>query len=510
MVPVKKPGRPLSACPHPRDQQCGCGGVTAAIPRRQTCGCGTSTPPLSGQATPQHSHGDSMDASSPTNPTFKVQKTTSRPSSSRKQSYDPANFGRVDMNSVNIVPFEHGPQGVSLPFMNGYVLPGAPPTYKHIAQYANIQPQLSHITIQTPFDTRPGRTNGFSKENGNELEDVVENPLATPTDSNSKGLKGAAIGGSCCATAPTSGTNGTAKGGSCCAPKQPSQSHSSSSLNSNSKPQEVHARSCCSSKPAPQMIKQEPMSSHSPLNMTPQILHQILPPNGLPFNPALYPQYLPQTTVFTYPPTYGSLQNPLRPSAWRQSVRANSYGQPQMEPPLPPSNPPFGIPVAENLDTVHTCSCGDACQCIGCAAHPYNDATQDYVRSAWSSMNGEQEPSETYAYEYSNGNGHSFSPGAEKISPPTANTPSSATSATGEEQSLSASDFFFVNYPFSSEDGCGGDTESCPCGDDCQCLGCTIHHQQPPMPCEGEKDSCPCGDECECIGCEIHNGTIKI
>lgn len=43
-----------------------------------------------------------------------------------------------------------------------------------------------------------------------------------------------------------------------------------------------------------------------------------------------------------------------------------------------------------------------------------------------------------------------------------------------EEQALSPSDFFFVSYPLSG-DGCGGDTTSCPCGDGCQCLGCTIH-----------------------------------
>lgn len=43
-----------------------------------------------------------------------------------------------------------------------------------------------------------------------------------------------------------------------------------------------------------------------------------------------------------------------------------------------------------------------------------------------------------------------------------------------EDQALSPSDFFFVSYPLSG-DGCGGDTTSCPCGDGCQCLGCTIH-----------------------------------
>lgn len=519
MVPVRKPGRPLSACPHPRDQPCGCGSVTAAIPRKQTCHCGTSTPPTSsGQATPQDSHGGSTDAPSPTKPTFKVQKTTSRPQSSRKQSFDPANFERMDMNSINIVPFEQRPQGIPLPFTNGYALPGVPQPYGYVPQYANIQAQFSHVPIQASPHMHsgvPATVNGFSKENGNGLEHVIESPLATPIELNSNGSDGAVNGGSCCAPpASTNGTNGksngSTNGGSCCAPKQPSHSHSSSSASSVSEPQEIKVGSCCSSKAAPIMMKQESISSHGTPNMTPQMAHQILPPNGMAFNPAMFPQYLPQTTVFTYPPTYGSFQNPLQPSAWRQSVRANSYGHPQMQAHPPLRSLPFETPVVpESLDTVHTCSCGDGCQCIGCAAHPYNDATQDYVRSAWSSMNIEQAPSEIYANGHSNGNGNSAPPGGETIASPTAHTPSSTTSGIGEEQSLSASDFFFVNYPFSSEEGCGGDTESCPCGDDCQCLGCTIH-QQPPIPCEGEKDACPCGDECECIGCEIHNGTVKV
>jgi hypothetical protein len=90
-----------------------------------------------------------------------------------------------------------------------------------------------------------------------------------------------------------------------------------------------------------------------------------------------------------------------------------------------------------------------------------------------------------------------------------------------EEQALSPSDFFFVSYPLSGE-GCGGDTTSCPCGDGCQCLGCTIHSldevgeaagmpsageevvQPPPVQAvvgeetveeagKGEKKSCCCG-----------------
>lgn len=51
----------------------------------------------------------------------------------------------------------------------------------------------------------------------------------------------------------------------------------------------------------------------------------------------------------------------------------------------------------------------------------------------------------------------------------------SETSSSWNEPALSASDYFFVTYPFAGE-GCAGDTTTCPCGDECQCLGCSIHN----------------------------------
>lgn len=147
---------------------------------------------------------------------------------------------------------------------------------------------------------------------------------------------------------------------------------------------------------------------------------------------------------------------------------------------------------------------------------------------------------------------------------PTAGTPSDTT---GDDIPLSASDFFFVNYPFAN-DGCGGDTLSCPCGDDCACLGCFIHNNPDSLPlampdedehmngndmiarsikdeqttpkpkgsccggptpveedsdtengfvntailsnygeiCGGDEETCPCPpDGCRCIGCTIHS-----
>jgi hypothetical protein len=518
MVPVRKPGRPLSACPHPRDQGCGCGSVTAAIPRKQTCHCGTGTPPQSAgsQIVPQPTNPLS-DAPSPTKVAFKVQKS-SRPPSSRKMSFDPANFERMDMNQVHIMPFEQRVQNIPT---NGYVVPQS--MYGYAPQYANIQPQFGQVPMQPPPPLHgidgpvphTNGTNGFSNGLQNGLENVIESPLATPTTFES-GDSGKYTNGA--SYKPVNNINGNSRpseGGSCCAPKQKSHSHSSPNGNSKSVPAaaEPPKRSCCSSKPDQQTLKEESMSTTSSAHSTPQIPHQILPQNGVSFNPTFYQQYLPQTTVFTYPPTYGSFQNPLQPSEWRQSFRSNNYTQQPI--PLPSGAIPFDTAlVPDTLDTVHSCCCGDTCQCIGCAAHPYNDATQDYVRSAWASMSIDRSTSDPYSNGNTpiNGNGNGVMPIQPKpvdvVSSPTAHTPSSSTSGNGEEQSLSASDFFFVNYSFVS-DGCGGDTESCPCGDDCQCLGCTIHNQ-PAIPCGGEEGDCPCGDDCECIGCEIHKGGTMI
>src|SRR3569833_2106400 len=45
MIPVRKPGRPLSTCPHRTTERktCGCHGITVAFPRRQKCPCVDST-----------------------------------------------------------------------------------------------------------------------------------------------------------------------------------------------------------------------------------------------------------------------------------------------------------------------------------------------------------------------------------------------------------------------------------------------------------------------------------
>jgi hypothetical protein len=520
MVPVRKPGRPLSACPHPRDQACGCGSVTAAIPRKQTCHCGT--PSQSAISVVPRPPTGTSDLPSPNKPSFKVQKV-SRPSSSRKQSFDPANIERIDMNHVNIQPFEQKPPNVPVAFTNGYTMASPAAVYGFTPQYASMQAQYGMVPMQPPphrnevnGSVGPPVMNGY--RNGahhNGLEHVIESPLGTPIFGNGHATK--FTSGQSFMEPGKGLSNGNGKisnGGSCCAPKQPSHSHSSSS-SSISEPREAQRGSCCGPKLEKAILKKESVSDGSSAQNTPQIPHQTLPQNIMPLNAVMYQQFVSQPTIFTYPPTYGSWQNPLQPSAWREGMRSN-YAQGEI--PLPPDGLPYEAPVMSgNLDTTHTCGCGDTCQCIGCAAHPYNDATQDYVRSAYASMSIERPSSEVYnngqpgTNGHTNGNVSTQGQNVDQAASPTALTPSSTTSGAADDQNLSADNFLFVNYPFTGE-GCGGTMQECPCGDDCECIGCTIHGNQLsdiPMPCCGSEYDCPCGDDCQCIGCEIHKNAPR-
>lgn len=298
-----------------------------------------------------------------------------------------------------------------------------------------------------------------------------------------------------------------ARGGCCGGGANGNKSHSSPTStgpstpapNANNRP-EKKTGSCCSSNAVDSDNKHTPSSTPAQPQGSHPFHGMMMPPfqGPMPMVNGMYP-FFPQPTVFTYPPQYGTYMQPLQPEQWRQVMAALSFGQPAPSnafnmtrggvETVPYTPPPQDSP-PKNTGTSHQCDCGEGCQCIGCAAHPYNEATQNYVRSAWNSMMEEQ----------SNGNGSYTKHGtpqdasathtpnetrAASTTPVEVNgngtapqTPSDAASVPGEEQTLSANDFFFVSYPFG--DPCAGDTASCPCGDDCQCIGCFIHSNPDP------------------------------
>ena len=136
----------------------------------------------------------------------------------------------------------------------------------------------------------------------------------------------------------------------------------------------------------------------------------------------------------------------------------------QQHPILPYQATEAGTVVGEGVS--HACSCGDSCNCLGCPAHPYNEATQGMVRSAMSSM---LDDSTDKVAAPGSANGSAVAAGTAPSSPTPAHTPASEKSE--DQVQATASDFFFVSYP----NLCDGAENTCPCGDDCQCLGCFFH-----------------------------------
>ncbi|TQS36990.1 hypothetical protein Golomagni_02549 [Golovinomyces magnicellulatus] len=239
-------------------------------------------------------------------------------------------------------------------------------------------------------------------------------------------------------------------------------------------------------------------------NIVPHIESQITPPNNVEFRPQLYSYPSSHPNMFSYiPTTYGSFSNPLDVSIWRQtqqnlfsyppdmyasyasSMDAStldqnqgtlfSHSQIHNEPPSTYTT--TTLPEVRSFTT--NCNCGETCQCVGCISHPYNDATKDYVRSAWQILSMENASSASLKNASTTTENESLplQQNLENGSSPNPPTPSSL-SANGEEQSLSENDFLFVNYSFPLKCCPGGDANYL-CGADCQCLECGIHKRNP-------------------------------
>lgn len=534
MVPVRKPGRPLSLCPHPPSRQCGCaGGVTAAIPRKQQCRCGASKPPASkgGSASPKikSSPPGETPPKSPAKTTsgsgsFRVQKPP-KPQS-RKASIDPSTLNRIDLSQVNIMP--------SLDTRSPSQTPNRTPVMQTI-------PNLSNGHYGQIHHPGQGAMNHI-------MYPIFPHQMPPPGSNHNMAPIHAEV------------HSGTISSESFLAGQTP---HTPISEGRNNHLATLHRRagsgtnndvmpkkgSCCgSASSTPQPASMQPVEAAHVPQPSPGMVMPGVGPQGQPFA-----HFYPHPTVFTYPPHYGSYLQPLLPELWKQamdSMMAQGLGSPN---PMGPPNIGYmtsPAPSTPTIGTSHVCTCGDGCQCIGCAAHPYNDATQNYVRSAWNLMmedswaNGMSSPIATQAPQapqplpqvgelpHTNGrhpsplgntktessccgNGHAN--GSSSASPvlaahhveglngngntsvagptsststaatgpgtvtspkasPTPQTPSDTASGTSDEI-LSANDFFFVTYPLT--DTCVGDTASCPCGDDCQCLGCVVHGNNP-------------------------------
>ncbi|KAI1387711.1 uncharacterized protein F4822DRAFT_290487 [Hypoxylon trugodes] len=437
LLPVRKPGRPLSTCPHPPGKACQCrSSVTAAIPRGAACRCGggssvkTNGTPTIVKAEPS----DNPPLSPAKQASFRIQKPTTKPP--RKQSADASALQRMNPSSLNLV----NAANVSVT---------APGNGASIPDYTSYIPSLQNGNHQYP--TYP--------HINSRLDSAVDSPLMSLNGSLSGPPLMQASGNE------VSDSSGTLTPGTSSSPY-----HTPTSSNGDSLPQEPPfeaAGSCCSQRIRPQPQPQTQVQNHiqfqGQMQTRPQeqthmmgYAPQVITNNGsimgqfqqIAANQQMYPiSNFGQSALYPETSSYGTPHFPLQQSQWEQLVASLI---PQVE---PNGNAPGSY-------TSHVCNCGPDCDCLGCLAHPYNQATCEYIR-------------EVMAFQETNVNGKIDSgnsipdpPLAVSETPPApAQTPSDTDSPGGNDQNLSPSEFLFVDY------GSG----MCGCGDDCACVNCMIH-----------------------------------
>ncbi|KAM0251663.1 hypothetical protein ACHAQJ_008077 [Trichoderma viride] len=487
MVPVRKPGRPLSSCPHPASRPCTCAAVMAAIPKSQKCPCGTAEEASSRKTADRETSNGMVTPPSPapkgtaTTPAYRVQKTSSKNGAGKKQ-IDPAGLERMDASQLNILS---SPELKSPLSPTNGTMPTTPTTSTAFPGYG----MMGFLPNGGSFNANMAMFPVYQQlASANPMAGHTVSKLAAqnnfPPLMNEQGT--ALTARSCCGNGKSTG-----------APANEQHEPKANGTNG----VENQPKSCCSS--GGEKSETKPHERTPAAEMAPQANSIMMPhfnsvPVGMPNG--VYP-YFAQPAIFAYPPSYGSYMQPLQPDQWRQLMTALSFGQPatnvQQNIPYNATAPPqfqqSNTLEADSSWTAHHCGCGDTCQCIGCATHPYNQATQNYVRSAWNSMkedapkrhrhtdsthsipnSNHETPTPTPSNQSPNGGSTPIIAKLEgTASPVTAQTPSDANSTLGEELTLSANDFFFVSYPFG--DVCEGEMANCPCGDGCQCIGCAIH-----------------------------------
>ncbi|EAW07513.1 putative copper-activated transcription factor GRISEA [Aspergillus clavatus NRRL 1] len=152
-----------------------------------------------------------------------------------------------------------------------------------------------------------------------------------------------------------------------------------------------------------------------------------------------------------------------------------------------------------NGELKHNCTCGDTCQCLGCASHPFNNTTRQHVQemgllvtldgeeSSFDGLNGYHDfssrgtPSSApldYHFNRLNHFGHGTDPmathnGSDK---PVQNGGSPSASYASDQHLMVPSEYYTIEYPVKLPNACSNASGSCLCGSDCSCVGCLTHN----------------------------------
>ncbi|KAI0540321.1 hypothetical protein GGR58DRAFT_158979 [Xylaria digitata] len=452
MIPVRKPGRPLSSCPHQKGKPCNCNNITAAIPRNGKCGCGTSEPTIIDIRAVVKTEPPPSDIApmSPTKTTsFRVQKHVTPKSPSRKQSYDVSLLSQMDPNTINVIPN----QGLALGTNGNINHTGAIPSSGFMSNFGSSYNPEGPLGPNLEYMQMLGRLDGAA------LNTLFENPHAAVSDSPPTGLS----------------SNETSIHSSLDASGTPHYTPTSGSPSSGSYTRglSTEAMNCCAKGSSTiSLAHDQPEERKPPQDALGLMRYGESIPNhdpnmsALEFSSTIHgrptTQHNQQNTAYTYPISYGSsFYEPLQYAQWQQMMTSQSQSiSPQSAYMTSHSRME---PVAAESDsyTAHQCGCGEGCQCLGCATHPFNAAMQEYVLSAI-------QDEHSISPSLSNGDTNGVSNATNEASAGILASPVVDASPASEAGSTGMNDYLFVAY-------CPGSPHSCPCGDQCACVGCMIH-----------------------------------
>jgi hypothetical protein len=559
LLPVRKPGRPLSACPHIPGPggKCRCGTIIAAIPRNQKCPCGTN----SGTApVVTINHSTSLPTSTPAMPSppkhvFRVQKSYSSLSptpTTQGLSYDINNLDRVNSDSYNIASSQAmaimgpqpvdtvssligntatmGPQPVDIAssLIGNMATMGPQPVGTASSFVGNIAatdlahnglaPHLMGWTAQPQFHNMPNQSltpMGYSAPDGSNGFPATVIPFASGMNSSFTAAMASSF-------APMHGSIGT-------------PSSSSSSNNGN------FSHSMMQASVSPEVQHLTPGFPAHEIQSSAGVANTIMPipiygnhheasSSGMNTHQATDFTPPPEATIFVVPTHCGTYDNPLQPRQWlrdnlRMMVAPPSENKPTAVGVAGNMSPPDSISEHDTLQscTLHSCSCGPTCQCVGCLAHLDNAATHQAVNSAHNITDegSSPTPNNNITGGHTNINDMNFSPIGDPQGIPNGNNENPAgpsdmneicfttmldfegmqnssagnVAGTGEDSMASLTDtpdgpdtdnlvlptenFFWAAFPVDDQT-CNGDADSCQCSPECHCVGCLIHNMEVP------------------------------
>ncbi|KAL4895889.1 hypothetical protein BDV59DRAFT_145681 [Aspergillus ambiguus] len=450
MMKVPKAGRPLAKCPHPKGS-CSCQKLYAfmiRIPKGSTCLCRPvyQVPVEAGESAPSTS--TTPVAPSPSPASGKIQKSSKKqiklaPENLAKALDSIPEFGKHEVD--NVPSFQPAP----FPFQN--ISPEKP--NDGLGSSQNIQMPRAPVAQTVHHDDT------VKLEGGSCCSHKSQAPAPTPAPAPSQSA--------CCKKPEIASSNGHME--------QLGNAFQDSS----------YATNLGTSSYVPISTPHWPQFQPAAQSqfMQPALASQTL--NG-------FSNYMPNYMTQPAPET----SNNLSPHAV-----SGSMGYPTA---MPQSFPNFIYPSPGEGDPSHDCHCGDNCQCLGCASHPFNNTTRQHVQEMGLlvALDGDDQNLKTFTG-YQNGSAGSqpnttsleypfanYDPSisqepqsmpmryAEHAASPT-NVHNGYSSPPSEytvpKQMMEPSQYYTLEYPVGLPAGCSDVTGSCQCGNDCTCIGCLTH-----------------------------------